>query len=62
MGMDCVQDKCIRQEKTVGADFKGRKKVEGNKYGSRPIINVFSKYRCLSFSFRCAMFVVMTVR
>ena len=62
MGMDCVQDKCIRRGKTVGADFKGQNKVEGNKYGSRPIINVFSKYRCLSVSFRCAMFVVMTVR
>ena len=41
MGMDCVQDKCIRREKTVGADFKGQNKVEGNKYGSRSIINVF---------------------
>ena len=41
MGMDCVQDKCIRREKTVGADFKGQNKLEGNKYESRPIINVF---------------------
>ena len=44
MGMDCVQDKCIRREKTVGADFKGQNKVEGIRYGLRPIINVFSKY------------------
>ena len=44
------------------ADFKGQNKVDGNKYGSQPIINVFSKYRCLSASFRCAVFVVMTVR
>ena len=43
------------------ADFKGQNKVADNKYGSQPIINVFSKYRCLSASFRCAVFVVMTL-
>src|SRR4029434_3068166 len=55
MGMDCVQDKCIRGKKTVGADFKGQNKVEVNKYGLQPIINAFSKYRCPSVSFRCAI-------
>ena len=37
------------------ADFKGQNKVEVNKYGSEPIINAFSKYRCPSVSFRCAI-------
>ena len=65
MGMDCVQDKYICRERTVGADVSQTlrdKIVADNKYGSQPIINVFSKYRCLSASFRCAVFVVMTVR
>ena len=35
--------------------------IDYDKYGAQPIINVFSKYRCLSVSYRCAMCVVMTV-
>ena len=64
MGMDCVQDKYMSGKDSWGrrfTDFKGQNKVDGNKYGSQPIINVFSKYRCLSASFRCAVFVVMTL-
>ena len=65
MGMDYVQDKCKCREKKVGEGalqtLRDKIKLKLIHYGSQPIINVFSKYRCLSASFRCAVFVVMTL-
>ena len=65
MGMDYVQDKCKCREKKVGADalqtLRDKIKLKLINYGSQPIINAFSKYRCPSVLFRCAISYLLQV-